>query len=419
MIDRLFAVFALAGLTVTPLLAAEINAVDPKAETVLRSLSAFFQTAPSFKVDMEAETKIEAEDMKQEFTTRATLAVKRPDKLAMSVKNGMIGSMLLVCDGSNTTSFLPTFKRYTVRPASGSLDNLCQDMDGSSPACLPIVSALMHKDPYQALVAGVSRIQYLGEEKRGDLACHHLTFTHPDFDCDAWILTGPKPLLVAVKPSLAKMACLTNMPPGMKTDVILNLVDWEIGPSLPDSIFEIALPAEAQKTDALFPGMTDTNQEDADEEPDPSEALRLKPAPLFTLPLLGGGEFALAAQKDKAVTVLCFWTTWAGPCRLTLPMLEKLVHAYRDKGVVLAAINQKESESDIRDFLKAVGAAVPVALDKESDAAELYQVAGIPEIVVVDKVGVVREVYVGYGKGLEDELRVLLDSLTAVPAPKK
>ncbi len=407
---RRLAVLVLAGLATVS--AADVtNTVDPKAEAVLQSVSDYFKAAPSFKVEMEAETRIEAEDMKQEFTTRAVLAVKQPDKLAMTVKNSMIGTMVLVCDGTNVTAFLPAFNRYTVKPSGGSLEQLSLVMGGASPACLPVVSALMERDPYDALVKDASRIQYLGEEKRGEVACHRLKFTHPEFDCEAWIRTGPQPLIEAVKPCLAKMGLAGKLPPGMKTDVILNLTGWEVGTDLPAALFAMTLPPEAQKADSLFPGQS----EEEPVEVDPTEALRLKPAPTFRLPLLAGGTFDLAAQKGQAVSVLCFWTTWAGPCRLALPMLEKLAAAFKDKGVAVVGINQQEGDAAIKEFLGNAGVTIPVALDGGSEVAGLYQVAGVPQIVVVDKSGLVREVYMGYGKSLEDELRVVLEALTAPP----
>ena len=69
--------------------------VDPQAEPVLRGLADHFKTVSSFKVEMEAQTRLESADMKQEFTTRATLMVNRPARLAMTVKNPMIGSLVL------------------------------------------------------------------------------------------------------------------------------------------------------------------------------------------------------------------------------------------------------------------------------------------------------------------------------------
>lgn len=408
---RLLAVLLLAAL---PALA-QTNLIDPQAEPVLQALATFYHAAPAFKVDMEADTHIESDDMKQEFTTHATLAVKRPDKLAMSVRNSMIGAMLVACDGATVTTYLPGPNKYTVKPAPDSLELLSRDMGASSPACLPIISALLERDPYQALIHQVTRIRYAGQEKRGGHLCHHLVFTHAEFDCEAWIRTGPLPLLEAIKPSLAKLSAAGKLPPGLKADAVLTLTGWEFPTNMPDSAFSLDLPAAAQQTESLIPGMGE--MENDDNEPDPSDALRLKPAPLFKLPLLGGGLFDLAAQKDKGATVLCFWTTWAGPCRLALPVLEKIAGAYKDKQVTVLSINPQEPEAAIREFMAAGGLTLGVALDPTSDVAEQYQVAGIPQIVIIDKTGLVRDVYMGYGKDLEKDLRKSLDSLTLPANP--
>lgn len=403
-------------LAALPALGQTNTLVDPDAEPVLRALADFYRKAPAFKVDMEADTRIESEDMKQQFTTHASLAVKKPDKLALDVRNSMIGTMRLACDGSTITTYLPGPNKYTVKPAPDSLEKMSRDMGASSPACLPVISALIERDPYAALLQQASRIRYAGREKRGDVLCHRLTFTHDEFDCDAWIRIGDRPLLESIKPSLAKLGASGKLPQGMKADALLTLTGWDFPTNMPDALFTITLPAEAQQTESLIPGMGEMDGE-TDEEPDPGELLRLKPAPLFTLPELGGGTFDLAAEKGRHVVLLCFWTTWAGSCRQTLPVLEKLAAAYQDKQVLVLTINPREPEAVIREFLKAEKLALRVGLDRTSDVAENYQVLGIPQIIIIDKAGIVRDVYMGYGKDLERDLRERLDAVLRPEAP--
>lgn len=414
---QLILALALAALAPAPARAAESPVIDPKAGQVLLALADRFKAVSSFKVDMEAQTRMESADMKQEFTTHATLAVKRPAMLALAVRNGMIGSMILVSNGTNITAFLPAFKRFTVRPAPNSLEGLSREMGVASPVCLPVISALLERDPYGALVKDAARVEYLGEEKRGDTFCHRLKFTHKDFDCETWISAGPKPLLLAVKPCLANIPTRDALAPGVKADVMLNLNAWELDGDIPDSQFTLALPDDAMKSDTLCPGAEEPDSADSVENL--ADALRLKPAPAFKLPLLGGGVFDMAAQKGTNVVVLDFWATWCSPCRLALPVLEKAALAYRGKGVSFVTVNQQESETDIREFLRNAGLNVAVALDAESDAAQLYKVAGIPQIVVIDKTGIVREAIVGYSKSLGDELGVIVDSLLKEQGPAK
>ena len=67
-----------------------------------------------------------------------------------------------------------------------------------------------------------------------------------------------------------------------------------------------------------------------------------KPAPEFTLPLLDGGIFELAAHRGKEIVLLDFWATWCGPCRAAMPVLVDVAKEYADKGVRYYAIDLRE-----------------------------------------------------------------------------
>jgi len=165
-------------------------------------------------------------------------------------------------------------------------------------------------------------------------------------------------------------------------------------------------------------------------------ALLGKPAPTFTLDLVGGGKLDLAAHKGKDIVVLDFWATWCPPCRISLPTMVQVMDEYKAKtaadkkdgaektGVVFYGLNQKESESDVRAFFEKMKIEFPVALDTKADVAKAYGVPGFPTSVIIGRDGTVQAVHIGVAPDLEDKLRIELDTLLAgktlvAPKPQK
>lgn len=136
-----------------------------------------------------------------------------------------------------------------------------------------------------------------------------------------------------------------------------------------------------------------------------------------------GQPFAL---KDSlgAVTLLNFWATWCGPCRIELPELEKLYNELGGKGLVVLAINVDGPPSAeegvaqqlgtikprIDAFLQRVHLALPVYFVDPKTQAQLG-LDRIPFTVLLDRGGNVVQVYSGYSAAVLQDLRQLASSL--------
>ena len=116
-------------------------------------------------------------------------------------------------------------------------------------------------------------------------------------------------------------------------------------------------------------------------------------APDFTASLADGTEFSLSAQQGKIV-LLNFWETWCGPCVREMPAFEQLQEEYGED-LALLAVNCMEDTEIVDAFLEENGYTFPVACDTEGSIIMKYPSQGIPYTLVIDKDGIIRQIYVG------------------------
>ena len=134
-----------------------------------------------------------------------------------------------------------------------------------------------------------------------------------------------------------------------------------------------------------------------------------KPAPEFQLSDLGGHQVSLSQFRGKVV-ILDFWATWCGPCRLSMPVLEKLQQRYGNR-LVLLAINLQDEPDDVREYVQSRRITSTVLLDADGTVGRIYESNSIPMQVLIDRDGVVRNIQVGYNSRLGDRLKEQIDKL--------
>ena len=137
------------------------------------------------------------------------------------------------------------------------------------------------------------------------------------------------------------------------------------------------------------------------------------PAPGFKLSGRGGKTIDLAQYKGQVV-MINFWATWCGPCRQEMPLLQDIYAKYKPMGFTLIGVNVEPKTGDPEGWLSKLPKPVtfPVAFDVDSKVSKLYNVAGMPTTVFIDRKGNVREVHKSYRPGDENlylsQIRTLL-----------
>lgn len=138
---------------------------------------------------------------------------------------------------------------------------------------------------------------------------------------------------------------------------------------------------------------------------DGPKALEGKPAPDISLTTLDGKSVKLSEQKGSVV-VMDFWATWCGPCKLSLPHIQKISEdkSLAEKGLKVWAVNARETKDKIEPFMSENKYTFAVPMDAAGAAMKEYMIRGIPTTIVVGRDGVIRNVFVGFGEGSDQKL---------------
>ena len=138
------------------------------------------------------------------------------------------------------------------------------------------------------------------------------------------------------------------------------------------------------------------------------------PQPDWELPLIANGSGTVSDSDLRGrVTYLDFWASWCGPCRLSLPALNRLREKFSSEAFNVVAISVDYVEEDALDFLARYPVAYPIAIDTTGDSGRAFAVAGMPSGYLIDKKGMIREIHVGFRKGDEVILQERIAALIA------
>ena len=177
-----------------------------KPEDVLRQMADYYGKLPAFSCKVDSTLDITSQGQNNKSTSKLTVRFERPNKFAFILDEGMMG-MTTVSNGKTATQFFPAMKRYAVKEVPA---NLAELFDFGVP--LPITMLGTNGDwiptsgdeLYKRLTDGVTGSKYLGQEKVGEIECHHCQFVQDEFDWDIWIQVGKEPLVQKIVPDLAK-----------------------------------------------------------------------------------------------------------------------------------------------------------------------------------------------------------------------
>lgn len=117
-------------------------------------------------------------------------------------------------------------------------------------------------------------------------------------------------------------------------------------------------------------------------------------APNFVLQSVDGDRIELKDLKGKGV-FLNFWGTWCGPCKQEFPYMANQYEVFKDRGVEIVAVNVAESKIAVKNFMESYGVNFPVAMDKDRQVTEAYDIGQLPTTLLLNPEGKVIKVIKG------------------------
>jgi peroxiredoxin len=145
---------------------------------------------------------------------------------------------------------------------------------------------------------------------------------------------------------------------------------------------------------------------------DTSYALLAHAAPDFALHAIAGGNVRLSEHRGDVV-ILSFWGSRCTPCRAQLAALNQSLATYRSAGLQVYGINVDDDQSRALAFAHGEAVTFPLLLDPEKAVSRNYLVDNLPMTLLIDRSGVVRNVFRDYNAKSESlylqQLRALLN----------
>lgn len=145
------------------------------------------------------------------------------------------------------------------------------------------------------------------------------------------------------------------------------------------------------------------------------QGFKNKTLPEMDIKKLTGEQVNIAEYgKQGKITVINFWATWCGPCKLELNNIAELypewVEDY-DMQLIAISIDDSRNAAKVRTYVDGHAWDYEVLLDQNQDLKRTLNFQAPPFTLLLDKDGTIVSSHTGYKEGdeyiLEDEIKAL------------
>ena len=346
----------------------------------------------------------EAGDQKIDQTSKFSVALVQPDKLRVLAYQAM-----LVCDGKKMYAAIESIpNQVLVRQAPLRVNmkmfrsdpNLAMAIaDFAGPP--PQLMLLFGDEPSKALLRDAEEPVLLEPRQIDGRDCYRVQITRPEGVSVFWIDQETFLLRRIVFPTDELRQSLTQDKPLDKLSLVAEFSNAQFNGKVDPKAFQFQVPEGAEIVKFFLP-------------PHAAQLLSKK-VPDFKFYDLDGKPITPESLAGK-VSVLDFWATWCGPCKQSLPNLQKVYEQYKGNAkVAFYAISidapAVENKALVKTF-EDLKVQVPIVRDTERSAAA-FKFTGIPTTFIIGADGVVQDYEAGGNPKLAEELPEKIGKLLA------
>ena len=120
------------------------------------------------------------------------------------------------------------------------------------------------------------------------------------------------------------------------------------------------------------------------------------------------------SNKKKKLLILTFYANYCKPCKKELPFLNKLYKKYKNKGLIIVAVNtdkDKDEIVEVKEFIKDNALEFPILKDSYNIISRRYSIENFPTMFLVNGNGKILKATIGYDSNeakLENDIVNLL-----------
>ena len=338
-------------------------------------------------------------------TANYSLTLEDPNKIRVQAHQAM-----LVCNGKNLYASIEDLpdqvlvRRAPIRISMKTLyfDRilamaLTQGIGGP----MPQPTLLLADEPIKALLRDDEKPELLESDKIDGRDCYRVQVKWPEGAATFWVDQETFVLRRIVLPTEEIRRAIERNRPVDRVTLVAEFSGASIDGVIDPKAFEFEVPEGAEIVKFFIPPHT--------------AQLLSKRVPDFKFVDLDGAPITQESLAGK-VTVLDFWATWCGPCKQSLPNLQKVYDQFKDNPKVAfyaVSVDRPNVENkDIAKLFEDLKVTVPILRDTEQSAA-VFKFENIPTSFIIGADGIVQDYEVGGNPKLTEELPEKIDKLLA------